>query len=165
MSNCKLTAAALALTMAVFAPHVAAAARDDVARLIEIDKRMQRAFVDRDLEALREILTDDYILVVSSGEERNKEKVIAEVASPHMSWEVNETSDWAVRVHGDTAIVVANLHQKGVDHGKPFNSNVKFSDTYIRVGGTWRNVHAHASLAVDVEPRVSIAETRTLTGY
>ena len=164
MSNCKLTAAALALTIAGLAPHAAVAAGDDVARLIEIDKRMQRAFVDRDLEALREIFTDDYILVVSSGEERNKAEVIAEVASPEVRWEVNETSDWVVRVHGDTAILVANLHQKGVHRGKPFDSNVKFSDTYIRVGGTWRNVHAHASLAVDVAPRVSAAETRTLTG-
>jgi ketosteroid isomerase-like protein len=164
MSNCTL-AAALALAIAGLAPHAAVAAGDDVARLIEIDKRMQRAFVDRDIEALREIFTDDYILVVSSGEERNKAEVIAEVASPDVRWEVNATSDWVVRVHGDTAILVANLHQKGVRHGKPFDSNVKFSDTYIRVGGTWRNVHAHASLAVDVEPRVSAAETTTPTGY
>jgi len=57
-----------------------------------------------------------------------------------------------VRVHGDTAIVVATLHQKGVDHGQPFDSHVKFSDTYIRDHGRWRNVHAHASRAVDVKP-------------
>ena len=148
MSSHHLAAAALAVTCVL--PHPATAADDDVARLIAIDQRMQRAFVDRDLQVLREIFTDDYILVVSSGEERDKEAVIAEVASPDMRWEVNESSGWAVRVHGDTAIVVANLHQKGVDHGKPFDSNVKFSDTYTRVGGIWRNVHAHASRAVDV---------------
>jgi hypothetical protein len=48
------------------------------------------------------------------------------------------------------AIVVATLHQKGISHGKPFDSNVKFSDTYIRENGKWRNIHAHASRAVDV---------------
>lgn len=165
MSNCTLRATGLALAIAGLALHAAVAAGDDVARLIEIDKRMQRAFVDRDINALREIFTDDYILVVPSGEERNKAEVIAEVASPDVRWEVNATSDWVVRVHGDTAILVANLHQKGVRHGKPFDSTVKFSDTYIRVDGTWRNMHAHASSAVDVPPRVSVAETRTLTGY
>jgi ketosteroid isomerase-like protein len=125
----------------------------DVERLIATDKRMQRAFVDRDIAALQDIFTDDYILVVSSGAERTKAMVLAEVASPDVRWEINETSGWAVRVHGDTAIVVATLHQKGVDHGQPFDNNVKFSDTYIRGNdGAWRNVHAHASRAVDVAP-------------
>ena len=160
MSSRPLATAALAVTFAGILPHSATTAGDDVARLIAIDQRMQRAFVDRDLQALREIFTDDYILVVSSGEERNKEKVIAEVASPEVRWEVNESSGWVVRVHGDTAIVVANLHQKGVDHGKPFDSNVKFSDTYIRVGGSWRNVHAHASRAVDVAPGGGMSHVR-----
>jgi len=123
---------------------------NDIEQLIATDKRMQRAFVDRDLAALGQIFTDDYILVVSSGAERTKAMILAEVASPDVRWEINESSGWAVRVHGDTAIVVATLHQKGVDHGEAFDNNVKFSDTYIRQNGAWRNVHAHASRAVDV---------------
>lgn len=121
----------------------------DVADLIAADQRMQHAFVTRDLAALREIFTDDYVLVVSSGEERSRAVVLAEVDSPHVRWEINRSSGWVVRVHGDCAIVVATLHQKGVDNGKPFDSHVKYSDTWIRDHGRWRNVHAHASLAVD----------------
>jgi ketosteroid isomerase-like protein len=124
---------------------------EDVRRLIETDKRMQHAFVTRDVAALDEIFTDDYILVRWDGSERTKAMILAEVESPDVRWDVNETSGWSVRVHGDAAIVVATLHQKGVDHGKPFDSTVKFSDTYIRDRGRWRNVHAHASKAVDVE--------------
>ena len=122
----------------------------DVADLIATDQRMQQAFVTRDLAALRGIFTDDYVLVVSSGAERSKAMVLAEVESPQVRWEINRSSGWAVRVHGECAIVVATLHQKGIDHGKPFDSNVKYSDTWIRDQGRWRNVHAHASLAVDV---------------
>jgi ketosteroid isomerase-like protein len=141
-----------ALLCAVAADASAANPTDnDVEQLIATDKRMQRAFVDRDLAALEQIFTDDYVLVVSSGKERTKAMILADVASPDVRWEINETSGWAVRVHGDTAIVVAMLHQKGVDHGEAFDSNVKFSDTYIRDNGVWRNVHAHASRAVDVK--------------
>jgi len=150
-----MSAQFLAATMSLLCASgadVPAANADDVAQLIATDKRMQRAFVDRDLAALREIFTDDYVLVVSSGAERTKEMILADVASPDVRWEVNESSGWAVRVHGDMAIVVATLHQKGVDHGEAFDSNVKFSDTYIRDHGTWRNVHAHASKAIDVKP-------------
>lgn len=123
----------------------------DVEQLIAVDKRMQHAFVARDVAALDEIFTDDYVLVLSSGVERSKPMILADVASPDIHWEINESSGWNVKVHGDMAIVVATLHQKGVDHGTPFDSNVKFSDTYIRERGKWRNIHAHASRAVDVQ--------------
>lgn len=142
--------AATAVLLAATGPAAASGHAADIAQLIETDKRMQRAFVDRDLDALREIFTDDYVLVVASGAERTKAQVLADVAAPANRWDINESSGWVVRVHGDTAIVVATLHQKGVDHGRSFDSNVKFSDTYIREGGRWRNVHAHASRAIDV---------------
>jgi len=140
----------LALLSAAGCVAAANAASSDTEQLIATDKRMQRAFVDRDIATLNEIFTDDYVLVVSSGSERTKPMILAEVASADTRWEINESSGWAVRVHGDTAIVVATLHQKGVDHGEAFDSNVKFSDTYIRQHGAWRNVHAHASRAIDV---------------
>lgn len=124
---------------------------DDVAQLIAVDKKMQRAFVDRDIAALEQIFTDDYRLVLASGAERSKQEVLAEVRSPANKWEINETSQWQVKVFRDTAIVVAMLHQKGISDGQSFDSNVKFSDTYIRENGKWRNLHAHASKAVDVK--------------
>ena len=50
--------------------------------------------------------------------------------------------------------MVASLHQKGIDSGKAFDSNVRFSDTCILEDGMWRNVHAHASRAVSVKSSV-----------
>src|SRR5262245_63726142 len=129
----------------------AAATADETQALIAVDKKMQHAFVTRDVAALDSIFTDDYVLVLWNGRERTKQDILTDVRSPDVHWEVNETSGWKVRVHGDLAIVVATLHQKGVDHGQAFDSNVKFSDTYIRENGKWRNVHAHASKAVDVQ--------------
>jgi ketosteroid isomerase-like protein len=141
----------LALLSAAGCAAAATAAPGDTEQLIATDKRMQRAFVDRDIATLNQIFTDDYVLVVSNGGERTKPMILAEVASPDIRWDINETSGWNVKVHGDMAIVVATLHQKGVDHGTPFDSNVKFSDTYIREHGKWRNIHAHASRAVDIQ--------------
>jgi ketosteroid isomerase-like protein len=122
-----------------------AAANGDIDALVATDKRMQRAFVERDVATLDRIITDDYLLVASNGAERRKPAILAEVTSPDVIYEINESSEWAVRVHGDTAIVVALLHQKGVDHGQPFDYSVKFSDTYVRENGAWRNMHAHAT--------------------
>ena len=147
-----LSAFAASLGLVAAAGHAPTPASRDVSDLIATDQRMQRAFVDRDLAALEEIFTDDYVLVLWNGVERTKAEVLREVRNPANRWEVNETSGWQVRVHGDLAIVVATLHQKGVQGDQPFDSNVKFSDTYIRENGKWRNVHAHASKSVDVVP-------------
>jgi len=124
---------------------------DKQMELIAVDKRMQRAFVDKDVAAIDDILTDDYVLVLSDGSERTKADVLNELRSANTHWDVNETSGWEVKIHGDVAIVVAMLHQKGVDDGKLFDSDVRFSDTYIREKGFWRNIHAHASRAVPVK--------------
>ena len=145
--NRTATATLAALALLGSTPALA----DDAADLIATDKRMQRAFVDRDVAALEEIFTDDYVLVLWNGTERGKREILDSVRSPDTTWEVNETSGWDVKVRGDLAIVVATLHQKGVDHGSAFDSNVKFSDTYVRENGKWRNIHAHASKAVPVK--------------
>jgi ketosteroid isomerase-like protein len=130
--------AAAAVTAPAFGAH-------DAEDLVSIDKRMQRAFVDRDVATLEKILTEDYVLVLPSGTERTRAPILADVASPDIVFEINESSGWEVRVHGDTGIVVALLHQKGTSHGQAFDHVVKFSDTYVREHGVWRNVHAHAS--------------------
>lgn len=87
-----------AATVAGLALLVAApvAVADAVADLIATDKRMQRAFVDRDIAALEEIFTDDYVLVLWNGAERSKREVIESVRSPDTRREVNETSGWSI---------------------------------------------------------------------
>jgi ketosteroid isomerase-like protein len=119
--------------------------------LIAVDKRFQRAFVEKDIKAIDAILTDDYILVSSNGSQLTKADVLKDAASPESTWEVNETRDWEITVHGPVGIVVATLHEKGMDAGKPFDSNVRFSDIYVQENGHWRQLHAHASRAVTVK--------------
>ena len=123
-----------------------AAEYTDVAQqLIAVDQSMQKAFLSHDVATLDAIFTDDYVLINSQGAQQSKADVLREAGDPENHWDINESSGWQVRVHGAVAIVVAVLHQKGVDHGHPFDSTVRFSDTYILERGRWRNVHAHAS--------------------
>jgi ketosteroid isomerase-like protein len=133
--------------------YATATTSNEVDQLIAVDKKQQRAYIDRDIGALDTIFTDDYVLISSSGKKYTKDQVIEQLRTPDVRWEINETSGWEVHVHGDTGIVVATLRQKGVDHGKPFENSVKFSDTYVRENGTWRNIHAHASAPTDAAKR------------
>jgi ketosteroid isomerase-like protein len=122
----------------------AAEAKDETTQLIALDRAKQRAVVDRDAKKFADFLTDDYILVTSSGKMYKKSDVVADITTPDYRFELNESSDWVVRVAGDTALVIASLHQKGTDHGKAFDYRVRYTDTWIRKKGVWRNISAHA---------------------
>jgi hypothetical protein len=118
---------------------------DVVASLIATDKAMQRTFLTKDAATLGAILSNDYLLVASNGQEFTKAQVLSEMKSADCHWDINQTSDWEVRVRGTVAVVVAILHQKGSSHGAAFDNRVKFSDTYVLENGRWLNFHAHAS--------------------
>ena len=62
---------------------------DEQEQVIAVDKRMQRAFVDKDIAALDSILTDDYVLVLSDDSERTKSEVLTDAKSPGSRWEVD----------------------------------------------------------------------------
>ncbi|WP_394839643.1 nuclear transport factor 2 family protein [Pendulispora rubella] len=125
----------------------AATSDADALQLIALDKAMQKSVVDRDAKAFANFLTDDYTLVSGSGRIYDKAAVVAEMSSPDVRYDVNESSDWRVRVTDNTALVIAILHSKGIDHGKPFDQRIRFTDTWIRRGekGAWRNIAGHAS--------------------
>jgi ketosteroid isomerase-like protein len=137
--------AAVALGVAGSPDSHAAAARDDVALLIRLDAAMQKAVVDIDTQAFAGFLTDDYKLVVSSSRVVGKAEVVAELREPDTHLTTNASSNLDVRVHGDTAIVIADLHQAGQVRGKPVDYWVRYTDTWIRVGDSWRCVSGHAT--------------------
>ena len=114
-------------------------------QLIALDKAMQRAVVDRDPVAFASFLTDDYVLVDSKGGMHGKAEVVAEITAKELKVEFNESSDVSVRIHGDTAVVIAVLQQRGHDHEKSYDVPVRFTDTWIRKGGKWLCLSGHAS--------------------
>lgn len=114
-------------------------------QLVALDKAMQRAVVDRDPAAFASFLTEDYVLVDSKGGMHGKAEVVAEITAKELKVELNESSDVSVRIHGDTAVVIAVLQQRGHDHGKPYDVPVRFTDTWIRKDGKWLCLSGHAS--------------------
>jgi len=90
-------------------------------------------------------LTDDFILITGSSRILTKQQLLKEITSPTLSWELNAAREVCVRIHGDAAVITALLDQKGVDNNEPFDSPVRYTDTWIRESGTWRQISGHAS--------------------
>ena len=140
VSRRAVLAAALAL-----ASGSAALASSDEAELARLDRAMQRAVVDRDPVAFAAFLTDDYVLVVSNSRMVDKAAVVAEIDSPDGRMDVNDSHDLRIRVHGDTAMVIADLHQVGRNGDTPFDYWVRYTDTWVRTPAGWKCMSGHAT--------------------
>lgn len=145
----RLTRAILPLLALGMLGNVSAASvpvRNEAAKLSTLDHAMQRAVVDRDAAAFASFLTDDYVLITSSSKRIGKAEVVAAITAADGVLTVNDSSNLDIRVRGDTALVIADLHQVGSQNGKPFDYWVRYTDTWIRENGTWLCVSGHASL-------------------
>ena len=123
-----------------------AQARTVEEELTALDHAMQQAVVDRDPIAFGSFLTNDYVLVVSSSTMYGKADVVADITAANTKFSLNESSNLHIRVHGNTAMVIADLHQIFVRDGKPFDYWVRFTDTWILRDGKWLCLSGHASL-------------------
>jgi ketosteroid isomerase-like protein len=110
-----------------------------------LDSEYQNAVKHNDAQTMDRILADDFVLVTSSGKTYSKSDLIQDAKSGRATYEHQEDTDKTVRLWGDTAIVTANLWEKGVQDGKPFEHRLWFSDVYRRTPAGWRYVFAQSA--------------------
>ncbi|UXI70386.1 nuclear transport factor 2 family protein [Tahibacter amnicola] len=138
----KFRTAGVLLAVMASAPAFAGADEDAVKAA---DARLNALILQRDTEGARAMYADDFVLTTSSGKVKHKTDMVNEVAAPDVRMSVNQTSNIEVRVHGDTAVLTADLAQKGEYQGKSFDVVLDVTDTWIRVDGKWLLLAGHAS--------------------
>lgn len=113
--------------------------------IADLDTQYQAAVERNDAATMDRILADDFVLVTGMGKVYTKNDLLEEARSGRVQYEFQRDSEQTVRVWGDTAVITALLRAKGVDDGTPFDYKLWFSDTYVRIDGTWRYVFGQAS--------------------
>lgn len=113
--------------------------------IADLDTQYQAAVERNDAATMDRILADDFVLVTGMGKVYTKNDLLEEARSGRVEYEFQRDSEQTVRVWGDTAVITALLRAKGVDDGTPFDYKLWFSDTYVRIDGTWRYVFGQAS--------------------
>jgi len=142
----------------MFRPHAAGpsdseAASSDQKAVAALDTQYQAAVKANDAATMDRILADDFVLSTGSGKKYTKADLIAEARGGHVQYEHQEDTEQTVHLWGDTAVVTAKLWEKGTDHGKPFDSTVWFSDTYVRTPQGWVYVFGQSSLPLPKAPQ------------
>jgi ketosteroid isomerase-like protein len=103
------------------------------------------AFRAGDVAAVEKLLAPRFTLVQPDAHVQSRAEVIAEVRARDPQYEVFRNHSMTAQVYGDAAIVQGITTVKGTSGGKPFQADVRFTDTLVREQGQWRLVVSHVT--------------------
>jgi hypothetical protein len=119
----------------------------DTAELARLEQVWNEAHLHLNAEALDRLWADDLVVAVPKMSVLTRADAMDMVRSGRMRFERYETSNLAVRVYGDAAVVTGRLQRSRNMAGRVVDDNWLFTKVYVRLQGQWRVVAFHASEA------------------
>jgi ketosteroid isomerase-like protein len=113
--------------------------------LIKLEKGWNDALARHDWAFIDQILANDYITTDSDGVVADKAQEMVILKSGEEAVASAVSDDFKVRIYGDTAVVTYRWNYKGQFKGKESTGQERYTDTWVRRGGRWQCVAAHAS--------------------
>ena len=101
----------------------------DIKRL---EEARNQAVLDGDVATLDRMTSDDYTFITLKGELRTKSNILKGFASGSFHYDSRQVSDLKVRVYRDTAIVTGRSVQKGIENGKDYSGDYRFTRVYVK---------------------------------
>ena len=90
--------------------------------------------------------SDDYTFITLKGEMRTKADILKGFASGSFHYESRQISDLKVRLYENTAIVTGRSVQKGMENGKDYSGDYRFTRVYVKQEGRWLTVALQTTL-------------------
>jgi len=137
-----LIAASVCLTAPVLA-------RDDPRTekaVIQTLHRACAAYERGDIQAMEQLLTEDFTLTNSAGTVTTRHDDIELARKGAVQYDVFRNKDMKARLHGDAAIVTGRTIVKGSSGKNDFDAEFQFTDTLVLQEGKWRVASSHVSL-------------------
>ena len=108
-----------------------------VEEVIGAERRWVQAHRDLDLEALEDILDEDYVQIRSDGSVIGKQEALESYRSGNRRWDHADSDQYQVTVLGNSAILVGRWIGRGENDGAPFDYAARFMAFYANRDGRW----------------------------
>ena len=134
------------LAMAIASSAVQAS--DDAAakhEILRVETELLHAWETGDAATLRRDLEPSFTLVDSKGNITGFAANVAEVEKRDPAYTMFRNRDQAVRVYGDSAIVIGITRVEGSSGGEAFKAEFRFTDTWVKRDGHWKLAASHAT--------------------
>jgi len=104
------------------------------------------AIVRKQRDAIAANMAESFMQTGSDGRVASKAEFLEAITAAKLVIEPYTVEEFRVRVYGDTALVTGRTDMHGSWDGKPFQSNYRFTDTYVReADGKWRVVNVQTT--------------------
>src|SRR6266581_8158056 len=114
--------------------------------ILRLEDARNQAVIHGDVTALDRMTSDDYTFITLRGELRTKSDILKGFASGSFHYDSRQVSDLKVRVYGGTAIVTGRSVQKGIENGKDYSGDYRFTRVYVKENGHWLTVALQTTL-------------------
>lgn len=128
---------------AAVASTTRASAENEIKRLEEL---RNQAVLHGDVAALDRMTSDDYTFITLKGEMRTKSDILNGFKSGSFHYESRQISDLNVRIYGNTAVVTGRSVQKGMENGKDYSGDYRFTRVYVKQKDRWLTVALQTTL-------------------
>jgi ketosteroid isomerase-like protein len=116
------------------------------AEIKNLEEARNQAVLHGDVAALDHMTSDDYTFITLRGELRTKSDILPGFRSGSFHYESRQISDLKVRLYGNTAVVTGRSIQKGMENGKDYSGDYRFTRVYVKQNGRWLTVALQTTL-------------------
>jgi len=111
-----------------------------------VERKFFAALLDANVEALDQILTDDFILIdVMSGSEVPKSILLDLIGSKQLKFKRIELIDSRIRSYRAAAVITGSTLMSGTFGEGSFNISSRYTHVYIEQEGQWRMASAQGT--------------------
>jgi ketosteroid isomerase-like protein len=135
-----VAAVAGSIAMGWFGGAYAAGRDADDATLTKLSDEWDKAIVRKDEKAIAGNMADDFRQIDGDGNIETKKSFVAGIMDPKLTINPYTVEDFEIRLYGDTALLSGRSRMTGTFDGKPFVSNYRYIDIYVRRGDAWKIV-------------------------
>ena len=125
----------------------------DVATLSQLSDAWDKAIVRKDEKAIADNMAEDFRMIDGYGNVEAKQAFVVDLIDPKLTINPYTVEEFDVRIYGDTALLSGRTHMTGMYDGKPFESNYRYIDIYVRKKGTWKIVSVQITKFPPSEPK------------
>jgi ketosteroid isomerase-like protein len=129
----------------VVASAAVAAPSSDEQALMDLENRNSDAYLRGDVATVEAILDESYTLTNSHAKVSHRDDDLRELRARDPKYTEFRTHNMQARTYGDAGIVIGVVSLKGTSGGKPFDVDMRFTDTFVRSNGAWKMVAAQVT--------------------
>jgi ketosteroid isomerase-like protein len=119
---------------------------DEGGRVLALENAWNHALESKDAKALDMLLANTLVSVDVDGSVSTKGEFLNSIKAADYQPSQIVTEQSSVQVYGDAAVVTGIYREKAVEKGKSVIKRQRYTDTWIKINGSWQCVASSAVL-------------------